>query len=298
MSTLSVSQITTSDNTTPLLFTTGNASSGFIKVQSANDEILFSGTPRFTGSISGVAPTAAFTTANLAYTQANSAYDQSNTATTIGQSAYDQANTATTIGQSAFGQANTATTIGQAAFGQANTATTIGQAAFGQANTATTIGQAAFTQANTATTIGQAAFTQANTVPLAASQADQETATSTTTYVSPGRQHFHPSAAKFWAHFGVTGNLLAGYNVTSITDNGPGVATVVIATDFSTGDYCVGVSIENLDATIDSIADGQISMIANGLQAAGSVQVLCKNDDGTAAADPTTWNVWGFGDQA
>ncbi len=270
MSTLSVSQITTSDNTTPLLFTTGNASSGFIKVQSANDEILFSGTPRFTGSISGVAPTAAFTTANLAYTQANSAYDQ----------------------------ANTATTIGQSAFGQANTATTIGQAAFGQANTATTIGQAAFTQANTATTIGQAAFAQANTVPSAATQADQETGTSTTTFVSPGRQHFHPSAAKFWAHFGVTGNLLAGYNVTSITDNGPGVATVVIATDFSTGDYCVGVSIENLDATIDSIADGQISMIANGLQAAGSVQVLCKNDDGTAAADPTTWNVWGFGDQA
>jgi hypothetical protein len=256
MSTLSVSQITTSDNTTPLLFTTGNASSGFIKVQSANDEILFSGTPRFTGSISGVAPTAAFTTANLAYTQANSAYDQSNTATTIGQ------------------------------------------AAFGQANTATTIGQAAFTQANTATTIGQAAFTQANTVPSAATQADQETGTSTTTFVSPGRQHFHPSAAKFWAHFGVTGNLLAGYNVTSITDNGPGVATVVIATDFSTADYCAGVSIENLDATIDSIADGQISMIANGLQAADSVRVLCKNDDGTAAADPATWNVWGFGDLA
>jgi hypothetical protein len=136
------------------------------------------------------------------------------------------------------------------------------------------------------------------TALTAATQAEQEAASSTTTYVSPGRQHFHPSAAKFWAHFGVTGNLLAGYNVTSITDGGAGVATVVIATDFGTADYCVGVSIENLDATIDSIADGQMAMIANGNQLADSVRVINKNDDGTAATDPATWNVWGFGDLA
>lgn len=146
------------------------------------------------------------------------------------------------------------------------------------------------------TSNGTVSYWSTATVPVAATQAEQETATSTTTFVSPGRQHFHPSAAKFWAHFGVTGNLLAGYNVTSITDNGPGVATVVIATDFGTSDYCVGVSAENQDPTIDSIADGQMTMISSGLQAAGSVQVLCKNDDGTAAADPLTWNVWGFGD--
>jgi hypothetical protein len=135
-----------------------------------------------------------------------------------------------------------------------------------------------------------------STGPAAATQAEQEAASSTTTYVSPGRQHFHPSAAKFWAHFGTSGNLLAGYNVTSITDNGAGAATVNINTDFSTADYCVGVSIENLDATIDSIADGQMAMIANSLQLAGSVSVISKNDDGTAAADPASWSVWGFGD--
>lgn len=143
---------------------------------------------------------------------------------------------------------------------------------------------------------GSSSYWSTVTVPSAATQADQETATSTTTFVTPGRQHFHPSAAKFWAHFGTAGNLLAGYNVTSITDSGVGVATVVIATDFGTSDYCVGVCIENLDATIDSIADGQMAMISFGNHAAGSVQVLCKNDDGIAAADPTTWNVWGFGD--
>jgi hypothetical protein len=146
------------------------------------------------------------------------------------------------------------------------------------------------------TSNGTAAYWSTVTVPDAATQAEQEAAASTTTYVSPGRQHFHPSAAKFWAHFGVTGNLLAGYNTTSITDGGAGVATVVIATDFGTADYCVGVSIENLDATIDAVADGQMAMISNSLQLAGSVQVLCKNDDGIAAADPATWSVWGFGD--
>ena len=31
-----------------------------------------------------------------------------------------------------------------------------------------------------------------------ATQANQETATSTTTIVTPGRQQFHPSAAKAW----------------------------------------------------------------------------------------------------
>jgi hypothetical protein len=39
-----------------------------------------------------------------------------------------------------------------------------------------------------------------------------------------------------------------------------------------------------------------MAMIANSLQLAGSVSVISKNDDGTAAADPASWSVWGFGD--
>ena len=38
-------------------------------------------------------------------------------------------------------------------------------------------------------------------VATAAAQADQETATSITTAVTPGRQHFHPSSAKAWCKF-------------------------------------------------------------------------------------------------
>jgi len=77
------------------------------------------------------------------------------------------------------------------------------------------------------------------TVPAAASQADQETGTSTTTYVSPGRQKYHPSAAKAWVNFNGTGVLAirVSYNVTSITDNGTGDCTVNFTTAFSSADY-------------------------------------------------------------
>jgi len=91
MSELSVAKITTTDDTTPLFFTTGNNQSGFIKVETANDEILFAGTPRFTGAIP----------------VASEAFDQANTATTIAGEAFDQANTA-------YDTANTKTSTGKA----------------------------------------------------------------------------------------------------------------------------------------------------------------------------------------
>jgi hypothetical protein len=70
-----------------------------------------------------------------------------------------------------------------------------------------------------------------------ATQADQETATSTTAYVTPGRQHYHPSAAKAWAKWSMSAVLQKSYNVTSITDNGTGDWTVNFTTAFSTADY-------------------------------------------------------------
>lgn len=72
-----------------------------------------------------------------------------------------------------------------------------------------------------------------------AAQSDQETATSTTTYVSPGRQHFHPSAAKAWVKFTsiTTTSILVSYNVTSLTDNGVGDTTINFTTAFSTAHY-------------------------------------------------------------
>lgn len=78
----------------------------------------------------------------------------------------------------------------------------------------------------------------------AATQAELEAATSTTVYTSPGRQQYHPSAAKCWVAFTTvtTTTINDSYNVTSLTDNGSGDTTVVIATDFSSINYAVAVS--------------------------------------------------------
>lgn len=73
----------------------------------------------------------------------------------------------------------------------------------------------------------------------AATQSDQETSTSTSTYVSPGRQQYHPSAAKVWASVNQTGTqaIRVSYNVSSVTDGGTGVTTLNLTTAFSTADY-------------------------------------------------------------
>ena len=75
-----------------------------------------------------------------------------------------------------------------------------------------------------------------------ATQANQETATSTATFVSPGRQQFHPSAAKAWHYTTYSAGsptLQASYNVASLTDSGVGTLTVTLTTSFSSGNYAV-----------------------------------------------------------
>ena len=71
-------------------------------------------------------------------------------------------------------------------------------------------------------------------------QSEMETGTSTTLAVTPGRQHYHASAAKAWiiAPQGFA-SVAASYNVTSLTDNGLGDATVNMTTGFSSTNYAV-----------------------------------------------------------
>lgn len=78
----------------------------------------------------------------------------------------------------------------------------------------------------------------------AASQAEQEAGSSTTVYVSPGRQQFHPSAAKAWVNFNGTGTVAirASYNVTSVTDNGAGDYTVNFTTAIKDANYSAVLS--------------------------------------------------------
>ena len=105
--------------------------------------------------------------------------------------------------------------------------------------------QITFSNTSTFTTanITTANITTANIASISgavvATQANQETATSTTTLVTPGRQQYHPSAAKAWIQCNNSGAIAGSYNVASIADTGTGVVTVTLTTAFSSTSYSV-----------------------------------------------------------
>src|SRR5512139_3491730 len=78
---------------------------------------------------------------------------------------------------------------------------------------------------------------------MVATQADQETETSVTTVVSPGRQKYGPSAAKAWGTFTYSAgvpSLTTGYNFSStVSDNGTGDVTVSFTNALSAATYAV-----------------------------------------------------------
>jgi hypothetical protein len=76
-------------------------------------------------------------------------------------------------------------------------------------------------------------------------KADQITATSTTQFVNPAVQQFHPSAVKFWCTFNGqtvgTNPPISGYNVTSVKRTGVGVWEINFTVPFANTFYCCGV---------------------------------------------------------
>jgi hypothetical protein len=73
----------------------------------------------------------------------------------------------------------------------------------------------------------------------AATQAQQETATSNAVAVTPGVQQYHPTAAKAWANWASDGSLNTSHNVSSVTDSGAGDFTVNFTVAFSGANYTV-----------------------------------------------------------
>lgn len=118
-------------------------------------------------------------------------------------------------------------------------------------------------------------------------QSEMETGTDVVRAVTPGRQHYHPSAAKCWIKCGVTGTIDASYNITSIADTGTGVVTVTIATDFSSGDYSITTGLRNAGALLLSITS----------QAAGSYVISCFDTSGTPTDPSVGYFSSAFGDQ-
>lgn len=132
----------------------------------------------------------------------------------------------------------------------------------------------------------------------AATQAEMEAGTATNKYVTPQGVNWHPGACKCWVVAGITGNVLASWNVTSLTDTGVGILTITIATDFSSVNYCCLVSVE-APATTWAVANTRECHVRSATLAAGSVSVDCVDNTATTSLikDPTTWHVAMFGDQ-
>lgn len=122
----------------------------------------------------------------------------------------------------------------------------------------------------------------------AATQSDQETATSTTKFVSPGRQQFHPSAAKAWVVANFSGGVANSYNVTSITDGGAGLISVTWATDFSSVAYAAEVSVES--------ASPWIPTVDSSTRLAGSCDFRNQDSTGTEG-EADAWHIVAYGDQ-
>lgn len=125
-------------------------------------------------------------------------------------------------------------------------------------------------------------------------QSEMETGSSTTLAVVPGRQHYHPSAAKAWVKWGVTTTIDASYGVSSITDNGTGDWTVNFSTAFSSANYAVAQTCEATGAFNHGVAHA----VRSGGQATGSVRVIVVDaaSSGTLV-DPAKNYVAAFGDQ-
>lgn len=132
----------------------------------------------------------------------------------------------------------------------------------------------------------------------AATQAEMEAGTATDKYVTPQGMNWHPGVNKAWLKAGTTGNLLNSWNITSLTDTGTGVLTITIATDFSSVDYCVNVSVEATGTTW-AVANTRECHIRSATMAIGSVAVDCIDNTATTSLvkDPTSWHVSMLGDQ-
>lgn len=149
--------------------------------------------------------------------------------------------------------------------------------------------------ANLASTpAGAGVLPVANGGAVAATQAEMEAGSSTTAVVTPGRQQFHPSAAKCWAKFNGTGTpaMAVSYNMdASITDNGTGDYTLSFTTDFSTADYAFSIFARDASVPVSAFVETTLTL------AAGTIRFTVNRRDNGAAIDCAVICFIAFGDQ-
>lgn len=99
------------------------------------------------------------------------------------------------------------------------------------------------TQTLTGKTLTSPVIDTAVTGTAVATQANQETGTATDLLVTPGRQHFHPSAPKAWGATAAPTTIDASYpSGATMTNPGTGVYTVTHGRTFSSAAYTVDIT--------------------------------------------------------
>lgn len=123
----------------------------------------------------------------------------------------------------------------------------------------------------------------------AAVQSEMEAASDITRAVTPGRQLYHPSAAKAWGYITYSGGvptLQIGYNIAGISDTATGRVTVSVATNFSADDNYAVV------ATI-FVTTGNARMATVATHVAGGFEIDCYSDAGVIADGHTNFMAMG-----
>ena len=131
---------------------------------------------------------------------------------------------------------------------------------------------------------------------IAATQAQQETGSAVTAPVTPGRQQYHPSAAKAWVEANMDGTSAASYNVSSLTDIGAGRVGVNWGVDFSSTAYCV-VATTKIDP-VNTAASTFVAQIENSAFAAGLSNISCLRMSDFTSQDVNQLMVAAYGDQS
>lgn len=131
-----------------------------------------------------------------------------------------------------------------------------------------------------------AAITQVSQAVQSAIEAE----TNEDTYIPPDLLNFNPGVAKGWVQFDVSSNVQSSHNVASVTDTGSGDWLINWATDFSSADYGVVVSLENGGLNRDAVSKST---------AAGTTQIISYvSSDGSVSETAIDWiYAVAFGDQ-
>ena len=122
---------------------------------------------------------------------------------------------------------------------------------------------------------------------VVATQAQMEAASSVKEVVTPGRQQYHPGAAKAWASWnGAATSVTAGssYNVTQIVRAAAGIYTITYTTPFSGNQYAV-------------VSNASVGYISNFRSASAASVTILSFDNAGSTGDSTYICFEAFGDQ-